>query len=166
MKTNSVFSNQIYGFALSGGTGRILYRLKQIDCCYLVYPNNVEHYLEILLHDQPSYVLGLGTYSGVDQDQIRIETICTNQFRNDYVDGKDKQKVKINPFLSDNFEMKLAEAMGNSHCNLVSWKIMQLINQCELNAQYTFLHLPKNMRPWVATDIIDQKLSEFKQAPG
>lgn len=82
MKTNSVFSNQIYGFALSGGTGRILYRLKQIDCCYLVYPNNVEHYLEMLLHDQPSYVLGLGAYSGVDQEQIRIETICTNQFRN------------------------------------------------------------------------------------
>ena len=96
MKTNSVFSNQIYGFALSGGTSRILYQLKQIDCCYLVYPNNIEHYLEMLLHDQPSYILALGTYSGVDQDQIRIETICTNQFRNDYVDSNKKQIAKIN----------------------------------------------------------------------
>lgn len=141
MKTNSVFSNQIYGFALSGGTGRILYRLKQIDCCYLVYPNNVEHYLEMLLHDQPQYVLGLGTYSG----------------------DNEKQRVEINLFLYETSQMKLAEVMGNSHCNLVSWKIMQLINQGKLNAQYTFLHIPKNLKPWVVTEIIDQKLIEFKQ---
>lgn len=163
MKTNSVFSSQIYGFALSGGTGHILYRLKQIDCCYLVFPNNVEHYLKMLLHDQPEYVLGLGTYSGVDQDQIRIETICTNQFRNDYVDGNEKQKVKINSFLSENSQMKMAEAMGNSHCNLVSWKIMQLMNQGKLDAQYTFLHIPRDMKPWIATETIDQKLIEFRQ---
>ncbi|HEY4505683.1 MAG TPA: hypothetical protein VJG67_03260 [Candidatus Paceibacterota bacterium] len=164
MKNNSVFSNQIYGFALSGGSGRILYRLRQIDCYYLVYPNNVEHYLEMLLRDQPPYVLGLGTYSGVDQDQIRIETVCTNKFRNDYVDGMEKQKITINSFLHGNSQIKLAEAVGNSHCNLVSWRIMQLINQGKLNAQYTFLHIPKNMRPWVAIEIIDQKLIEFKQA--
>lgn len=164
--SENFFSNQIYGFALSGGTGRILYRLKQIDCCYLVYPNNIEHYLEMLLHDQPTYVLGIGTYSGVDQNQIRIETICTNQFRNDYVDDNEKQEITINSFLSENSQMKLAEAMGNSHCNLVSWKIMQLINQGKLNAQYTFLHIPKSMKSWVATDIIDQKLFAFKQTLG
>lgn len=160
--SENLFSHQMYGFALSGGTGRILYRLKQIDCCYLVYPNNVEHYLKMLLHDRPSYILGLGTYSGVDQDQIRIETICTNQFRNDYVDSKDKLKVKINPFLSDNSEMKLAEAMGNSHCNLVSWKIMLLINQGKINTQYTFLHIPRNMKPWIASKKIDVALNNFK----
>ncbi|MBU0578913.1 hypothetical protein KKE34_05445 [Patescibacteria group bacterium] len=161
--TDDFPTNQIYGFALSGGTGRILYGLKQINCCYLVYSNNIEHYLAMLLHDQPSYVLGLGTYSGADQDQIRIETICTNQFRNDYVDGNEKQKVTINSFLSENSQMKLAEATGNSHCNLVSCKIMQLINQGKLNAQYTFLHIPKRMKPWVTTETIDQKLIEFKQ---
>ena len=163
MKTNSVFSNQIYGFALSGGTSRILYQLKQIDCCYLVYPNNIEHYLEMLLHDQPSYILALGTYSGVNQDQIRIETICTNQFRNDYVDSNKKQIAKINHFLSANSQTKLAKALGNSHCNLVSWKIMQLISQGKLNAQYTFLHIPKNMKPWIVCQIIDQQLIGFKQ---
>jgi len=163
MKTNLAFSNQIYGFALSGGTGRMLYRLRQIDCCYLVYPNNIDHYLEMLLHDQPPYILGLGQYSGVDQDQIRIETVCTNKFRNDYVDGTEKQKIKLNSFLFANSQMKLAEAMGNSHCNLVSWRIMQLINRGELNSKYTFLHIPKNMKPWVATQIIDRELEKFKQ---
>lgn len=53
----------------------------------------------------------------MDQDQIRIETVCTNQFRNDYIDGNEKQKVKINSFLSKNLQMKSAEAMGNSPCN-------------------------------------------------
>ena len=140
----------------------MLYRLKQIDCCYLVYPNNVEHYLEMLLHDQPSYVLGLGSYSGVDQNQIRIEMVCINKFRNGCI-GSEKQEVKTNSFLSENSQMKLAKAMGNSHCNLVSWKIMQLINQGKLNAQYTFLHIPKNMKPWVATEVIDQELMRLKQ---
>jgi len=165
MKTNSVFSNQIYGFALSGGTGHILYRLKQIDCCYLVYPNNIDHYLEMLSHDQPSFVLGLGTYSGVDQEKIRIETVCTNKFRNNYVDDTEKQNVKLNSFLSANSQIKLAEDMGNSHCNLVSWRIMQLINCGKLNSKYTFLHIPKNMKPWIATQVVDVELEEFKQAP-
>lgn len=164
--SENFFSNQIYGFALNGGTGRILYRLKQIDCCYLVHPNNVEHYLKMLLRDQPPYILGLGTYSGVDQDQIRIETVCSNQFRNEYIPGNEKQKVKLNSFLWDNWQMKLTEAMGNFHCNLVSWKIIQLINQGKLNAQYTFLHIPRNMKPWVVTEVIDQKLFEFKQTLG
>lgn len=156
-------SNQIYGFALSGNTGRILYRLKQIDCCYLVHPNNIEHYLEMLLHDQPPYVLGLGTYSGADQGQIRIETICTNQFRNSYVDGNEKKVVAVNSFLFQSSQMKIAKAIGNSHCNLVSWKIMQLINQDKLNAQYTFLHIPKNIKPRVVTEMIDQELIKYKQ---
>ena len=160
---DNFFSNQIYGFALSGGTSRMLYRLKQIDCCYLVYPNNVEHYLKMLLHDQPPYILGLGTYSGVDQGQIRIETMCTNKFRNDYVDGTEKQNVKLNSFLSINSQMKLAEAMGNSHCNLVSWRIMQLISRGELNSKYTFLHIPKSMKSWIAITIIDGELGKFKQ---
>ena len=100
----------------------------------------------MLLHDQPAFVLGLGTYSGVDQEKIHIETVCTNKFRNDYVVGTEKQKIKLNSFLSISSQMKLTKAMCNSHCNLVSWRIMQLINRGELNSKYTFLHIPKNMK--------------------
>lgn len=121
-------NKQIYGFAL-GGTKNLLYRLKNIDCCYLVFPNNLDMYLDMLIHDQPDYVLGLGSYSGVDQDKVRIETICTNQFRNNLIDSNTPQKMEINPFLQPTNKMKYASAIGNSYCNLVSWKIMQLINQ-------------------------------------
>lgn len=152
---------QIYGFAL-GGTSRILYRLKNINCCYLIFPNNIYHYLNILLHDQPSYILGMGSYSGIDQDKIRLETVCSNQFRNDCVEGNTHAEMRINPFLKPTPQMKLAAGIGNSYCNLVSWKIMQLINGSQLRSRYTFLHIPKTMKSWVSSQEIDRMLHEFK----
>ena len=120
-------------------------------------------YLDMLIHDQPDCVLGLGTYSGVDQDKIRIETICTNQFRNNVINGDTHKKTEINHFLLPTENMKYASAIGNSYCNLVSWKIMQLINQEKLESQYTFLHVPRKIRPWITSPEIDQALLNFLQ---
>lgn len=161
MDESVTLRQQIYGFAL-GSTGRLLYRLKNIDCCYLVFPNNLDKYLDMLVHDQPPYILGLGSYSGVDQDKIRIETICSNQFHNDLVDGDQYTEVEIKPFLEPSATMKYAKAIGNSYCNQVSWKIMQLINNGKLNSQYTFLHIPKTMKPWVISPEIDHTLVAFR----
>ena len=160
MDESLALSKQIYGFAL-GNTSRLLYRLKNIDCCYLVFPNNLDKYLDMLIHDQPSYILGLGSYSGVDQDKIRVETICSNQFRNDFVDGDQYTEVEIKPFLQPSTAMKYTKAIGNSYCNQTSWKIMQLINQGKLRSQYAFLHIPKTMKPWDIAPKIDQALIEF-----
>lgn len=63
--------NDVYSFAI-GGTKRVLYRLKNIDCCYLVFSNNFEKYIDMLLHDQPKFIVGLGT-SNTNQDSIEIE---------------------------------------------------------------------------------------------
>lgn len=155
-------NHAIYGFSL-GATGRTLYRLKQINCCYLIFPNNLEMYLEMLLHDQPAYILGLGSYSGIDQDKIRIETTCTNQFRNQYIDGQKLIHTGIKPFLKPNSFMKYATAIGNSYCNLISYRIMQLITRRELHAHYTFLHIPKTMKPWIVSQEIDKAIAEYIQ---
>lgn len=165
MTTNShYFKQQIYGFAL-GSAGGLLYRLKNIDCCYLIYPNNLNHYLSMLLHDQPPYILGLGSYSGVDQDQIRIETICTNQFRNDFIDNNKQIEIDIKPFVSQPGDyMKYTKAIGNSHCNKTCYEIMKLINQGQLKSQYTFLHVPKTFDFRTAIDVIDLALLEFKKS--
>lgn len=70
---------RIYGFAFSG-LSSLLYRLKEIDCCYLIFGEaSINKYIEFLLHDQPEYIIGLGLYSGKDQDKIRIETLCSNK---------------------------------------------------------------------------------------
>lgn len=98
MDRETIFSNQIYGFAL-GSTSRILYQLRNTDCSYLVFPNNLDRYLEMLLRDQPSYILGLGSYSGVDQEKIHLETICSNQFRSDFVEGNRYVETEIKTFL-------------------------------------------------------------------
>lgn len=165
MKTNlNYFKNQIYGFAL-GSTGGLLYRLKNINCCYLVYPNNLDMYLDMLMRDQPQYILGLGSYSGVDQEKIRIETLSSNQFRNGSVEGNKYVEVEIKPFLLPTKIMKYANAIGNSYCNQTSWQIMKLINQGKLTSQYTFLHIPKSIPFWTVTQEIDLALLEFKSGP-
>jgi len=155
-----MLNKQVYSFAL-GSTGRLLYQLKNIDCCYLIFPNNLDKYFDMLIHDQPQYILGLGSYSGVDQDKIRIETICSNQFRNDFAEGDRYAEVEIKPFLKPTTIMKYANAIGNSYCNQVSWKIMQLISQGKLGSQYTFLHIPKTMKSWLIALEIDRALIEF-----
>lgn len=154
---DNFFENQTYCFSLPP-TKNILYQLRNIDCSYIVNPNNLDHYLKMLLRDQPKHILGLGSYSGVDQDKIRIETICTNQFRNNYDGGIPKQ-TKINYFLKPNENLKLGKAMGNSYCNQISWKIMELIDRGELCSKYTFLHIPKSIPSSIASPIIDQSLA-------
>ena len=160
MDESTVLNRQVYGFAM-GSTGQILYRLKNIDCCYLVFPNNLDMYFDLLIHDQSPYVLGLGSYSGVDQDKIRVEMICSNQFRNNFVEGDQYTEVGIKPFLQPTAAMRYTKTINNSYCNQASWKIMRLINQGKLRSQFTFLHIPKTMKPWIITPEIDQALIEF-----
>lgn len=150
--------NNLYGFSLSGQTSRILWKLKNVDMCYEVWSNNIDHYLKMLIHDQPKYILGLGTYTGVDKDSIRIETISKNQFRNDVIenDFPISKQIVITPFVKESENTKLASALGNSWCNLISYKIMRLIENKELNSKYTFLHIPSSYDFNKAVEIIDE----------
>lgn len=145
-------------FALTNGFRRLLYSLKSPDHCYIVYGNNIDYYLDLLIHDQPSHVLGLGSYSGVDQDKIRVEMITTNQFRNNKIEENGLDKIEINNFLTlptPTQDFKYAEAIGNSWCNLISWKIMRHIKDGALCSQYTFLHIPKSLDQKTAEKAID-----------
>lgn len=136
----------LYSFALTSNLGRLLYQLKSSDCCYIVYGNNIDHYLKMLLHDQPSHILGLGIYSGIDKDKIRVETITTNRFRSNPIETYAPEEIKINNYLeTSNGNFKMASALGNSYCNLISWKIMRLITDGSLKSKYSFLHIPKGM---------------------
>ena len=156
---------QVYGFAFGKGniSAYTLWRLKNIDCCYQIFPNNLESYLKLLLHNKPKYILGLGVYSGRDQDKIRIEKVCTNKFRNDFLKGDKLIEVEINLYLKPSQNSKYTQRMGNSWCNLASWKIMKLINEGKLHSKYTFLHLPKKLKTWLVVSEIDKMLAEFKE---
>jgi len=153
----------LYAFALTSGLGRLLYKMKSPDHCYIVYSNNIDHYLDLLVHDQPTHILGLGSYSGIDQNKIRIERITTNRFRNDKIEENAPEKLEINNFLqlpTPNDHFKYTDAIGNSWCNFISWKIMKLIENATLRSQYTFLHIPKDFDQKLTVDVIDQALLE------
>lgn len=77
--------HNLYGFSLSGLTSRILWRLKPLDMCYQIWPNNIGQYLQILLHDQPKYILGMGTYTVIYEfkcweNQHTIPTLVRSAF--------------------------------------------------------------------------------------
>jgi hypothetical protein len=157
---------QIYGFAFGKGniSAWTLWRLKNIDCCYQVFgEKSIDGYLRFLLHNKPEYILGLGVYSGIDQDKIRIEAKCSNQFRNGFMEGNKLQELNIKPYLEPLENSKFGEGIGNSYCNMASWKIMNLINQNKLSSRYTFLHIPKIMKVWFAVAEIDKMLEILKK---
>ncbi len=154
----------VYGFAFTNNniSTKTLYQLNSVDHCYILWGNNIEHYLDLLMHDQPEFILGLGAYSGIDQDQIRIETQALNKFKNESIDQKvtNDEAILLNPFLNPIDGSKYALGIGNSWCNLVSWKIANLINQKALKSQYTFLHIPNKFPVPQAVVIIESMLDQ------
>lgn len=163
--------NQIYGFAFGKGnvSAYTLWKLRNIDCCYQVFgEGSIDGYIDnFLMREQPGYILGLGIYSGRDQDKIRIETKCSNKFRNGFMDdGKKLIEFDINPFLEPGEMSKFSEGIGNSYCNMASWKIMSKIGSGELKSKYSFLHIPRAIKTWQAVREIDELLRVFRQSIG
>lgn len=153
--------DMIYAFALTDNLKVLLYQLKSPDLNALVASRDIEDYLNLLIKDQPSYIIGLGSYSGVDRDKIRIERITSNSFRNNKIEEDLLDKLKIDNFLTpdiSNKNLKFADALGNSWCNLISWKIMRLIKNKTLNSRYSFLHIPKSFNLNLATQEIENLL--------
>ena len=123
--------------------------------------NSLPKYLNILLKKQPEYILGLGKYSGHDQSKIRIETIAKNRFRNSEILQNGAEQIKVPYFLQPTTHSKIATALGNSWCNLVSYKITELIISKKLNSKLTFLHIPKSMDTNFATTTIVEMLHNY-----
>jgi len=107
--------------------------------------------------------LGLGVYTGIEQGKILIETTCSNQFRNGFIERNAPQKIIIKPYLKPYEHSKFSEGMDNSFCNIASWRIIKLISEGKLLSQYTFLYLPKSMKVRLAISEIDTMLEIFKK---
>lgn len=98
------------------------------------------------------YVLGMGMYTGVDTDRLRIETVYTSQFRNDKGFNR---KTEISPFLHENEQFKITRKIGNSYCNLVCY----LFTSKYTKVPYSFLHIPKTYGTKDAIDAINNQLA-------
>lgn len=148
----------IYGFAFDGNiSSEVLARLKNLDHKQLLDKNeSIGRYLEFLLCNQPQYILGLGQYTGSFKGKIKIEARCFNRYGtnkiNPLVDFE--SAVDIKPYVAAEKSFVYSNKIGRSYCNLISWKIMELINGGKLNSKYSFLHIPKTMSACVATEKI------------
>lgn len=137
----------LYTFAFANISGQVVSKLTDTTGNTILRPSTINQYIEELVLKQPQYILGLGEYSGKDQNLIRIETECKNQFRNNQIDPSLPIETTLTwkAFLAKNDKSKKGAALGNSWCNLVSWRIMQLIESKKLQSHYTFLHLPQSL---------------------
>lgn len=126
----------ITGFAFKGNISSSVLEKLDIKNKSHVLSNykEIENFVARLVDLKPKYILGLGMYSRIDKDKLRIETQCTQN-------GK---KLPINHYLNPEVKSKLAQGIGNSYCNFVSAKIMEAINDGKLNSRYTFIHISKS----------------------
>ena len=103
----------------------------------------------------PNYILGMGMYSGRDKDRLRIEKYCSSQFRDD---KNTLEQLTLPHFIRQGDYIKEAAGIGNSWCNLVSYRIMKEINP----NHFTFLHIPKSFDVNKAAKLIDKQLETLR----
>jgi pyrrolidone-carboxylate peptidase len=157
-------NKDLYLFSLNIQIHRILSSLiKQktnIENFYLPSIGDITSFINSVKTDKPKKIIGLGIYTGKDQDMIRIETLAKNRFRNNLIESKGLNSYLMRPFVLPSFHTKLAQGLGNSYCNLISYLIMQLIELDSLESKYTFLHIPKKLPNLLIISELSQILKE------
>lgn len=141
----------------------ILYKTKWQDSCYLIYGSNTGSYETFLCHDKPDLIVGLGDYTGVDQDNLRIESYCTNSFRNEIVDWS--SKIKYSLYVPERLPLgfKRGTGMWNWFCNNACYKLLKWIEWKKLKTQLVFIHIPKNYNRGEAATTISHLMISLQQ---
>lgn len=141
-----------------------LYSLKSnlIDHKYLLWgESSINKYLELIIKNQPKYILGLGIYTGNNDGKIRIETKCSSRFKN-LNQYASIDELDIHSYLKPNQNSKFTTSIGHSFCNLVSYKICKLIESGQIKSAYTFLHIPRGLKSIDTAATVDDMLSKIE----
>jgi pyrrolidone-carboxylate peptidase len=146
---------KIIGFAFKENlSAQILSKIKVHKRFYIAsHYNEIDRFVTELIIHKPRYILGLGMYSGRDREKLRIETQCKFE----------TEKLTINNFFKSDNHSKLANGIGNSYCNYISYRIMKIINDGNLNIEYTFIHIPKSFDINLAQLTIDGMLEKSRR---
>ena len=145
----------IFGFK-GNISGEILKDLEiKSDKVLLTNLDSFTDLLNTIQIKNPNYILGLGQYSGKDQKYIKLEICCSNRFRNS---PDIPERININSFINPTNQIHLANSIGNSFCNKISYQIMK---NHPKHSRYTFLHIPKNFDQKKAKSIIEESLASL-----
>ncbi len=109
----------------------------------------IVHKLQVL---KPPLIIALGSYSGRDSENLRIECLCNTKWRNTTL--SQFPITYIRTALHETKVSKFTYKHGNSWCNLLS---LQAINTEEISNVYNFIHIPKTFHVELAAqEIINQ----------
>jgi len=97
------------------------------------------------------FIVGLGDYSGKDQNNLRLETEC----------HREDQTFHINNLLKPITGVIYSEDIGNSYCNLISF----MITKNYPNTSYSFIHIPKKMDAKFAAKKINELIEDYFKSP-
>lgn len=148
----------ILGFALSKQTNQILEVLHVDQKIFVNDPTNFLGFVSQIINLAPDYIIGLGGYSGRDRKTLRVETACTNKFRNSFVDSSALITHSLNAYIQPNTQIKLAKGIGNSYCNLFSYLLINELLKIDSKSHYNFVHIPKNFNSENAITLINNQL--------
>lgn len=116
----------------------------------------INEFVDNLDYSKFRYIIGMGVYSGRDKSQLRLETVYRNKFRNNII-SKTPVTITVMPFMQPSKYLKIASGIGNSWCNLVSYKVSSLIDDDSI--KYNFLHIPKLFNEKLAIEAIKEQIS-------
>ena len=144
-------------------TAQILPHLRQLDSRILVedwlHTNDVSN---LLSDSSVEYVVWLGDYTWRDRNTIRVESFCTNKYRNSYIhwDTLEQQLLYV-PHNKLTDEFLVGKWMGNGYCNASCWNILGRIQKTTRPIRMLFFHVPISYGIDSAIDQIDDLLASL-----
>ena len=98
----------------------------------------IDRGLNDLLKRGAAQIIGVGDYSGRDTNQIRIETMARNKFRNEPIANNSVAELPLDTWLRAGQHSKFAAAMGNSLCNYAAYQLTKTIIDNQLQTSVSF----------------------------
>lgn len=124
---------------------------------FVINNHNYSELLDYVNKSSIDLVIGLGDYGGKDNKTLRIESYCTNTFRN-LIDGDNKMQFPLYVPANVPKEWNIGKWMGNGHCNYSCYFLSQYL--WNNNTNISFIHIPKLAQKYSINSLI-QYLQSF-----
>lgn len=132
----------------------VMQQLKNVNCLVInctdikIGKTDIDTLVNLVKNNKFNYVIGIGIHSYNNQN-IKIEKIAKNKFRNNIITTAPYRFYHISEFLPDCNETSplnvvFSSKMGNSWCNYSAFSIRHEIEMSKLDTLNGFIHIPNN----------------------
>lgn len=152
----------VAGFCI-GGPRSLLYRLRSVDSCYIVYRNNLSHFLKFLQHDKPNYIIGLRTCASDPLDRSKKIVIPTCFSNENGTVSRQSTAHTCEPLFLESELVTYSDKPLIGISNDVSYAIASFIESNNIPSRYTLLQIPKVARYKYTASVLDSLIYEATQ---